>query len=322
MEIGPTEFCHLTGLSPKALRLYEERGLLQPRSVDPGSRYRRYGEAEVTRAGRIALLRRAGISLGEIARFLDAPEEPTIEDWLRGIDDERDQRRAAVLALARSLELKSTRKEEAKMPVTIRPIASADELLDAFDVAGAPFRPVIDRSDERRLSDLRREFDDHGTDLLLVAEDDDRLVGAALGFLNDTRGATLRILGLQPDYQGQGIGRALLRSFERAVERRGGSSVSLGADESVGFYVRHGYQTMFLLQWAYDATNYEHERSLLLAGVFSGMEFSDDSFSGVPQLFVILDEPNPAVRAQASDVALGAHVGYCMTKRVGTPTHV
>jgi hypothetical protein len=41
-----------------------------------------------------------------------------------------------------------------------------------------------------------------------------------------------------------------------------------------------------------------------------------DSFAGVPQLFVDLDEPSPVVRAQVQDLVCGAHVGYCMTKAI------
>lgn len=39
MNIG--EFAQLTGLSIKALRRYDEQGLLRPAVVDPWSRYRR-----------------------------------------------------------------------------------------------------------------------------------------------------------------------------------------------------------------------------------------------------------------------------------------
>jgi hypothetical protein len=34
-----------------------------------------------------------------------------------------------------------------------------------------------------------------------------------------------------------------------------------------------------------------------------------DSFCGVPQLFIDLDEPSPVVRAQVQDLISGAHVG-------------
>jgi hypothetical protein len=39
----------------------------------------------------------------------------------------------------------------------------------------------------------------------------------------------------------------------------------------------------------------------------------------VPQLFVDLDEPSPAVRAEVQDLVSGASVGYCMTKAISAP---
>jgi len=50
------------------------------------------------------------------------------------------------------------------------------------------------------------------------------------------------------------------------------------------------------------------------SGPVKEMTWHRDSFGGVPQLFVELDEPNPVVRAQVQDLVSGAHVGYCMTK--------
>jgi hypothetical protein len=46
------------------------------------------------------------------------------------------------------------------------------------------------------------------------------------------------------------------------------------------------------------------------------MTWRRESFGGVPQLFVDLDEPSPVVRAQVQDLVSGAHVGYCMTKAI------
>ncbi|MEU3610681.1 MerR family transcriptional regulator [Streptomyces sp. NPDC035033] len=66
------ELAARTGLSPKALRLYGERGLLPPARVDPRTSVRHYGPGQVERARRIALLRAAGLPLERIAAVLDA----------------------------------------------------------------------------------------------------------------------------------------------------------------------------------------------------------------------------------------------------------
>ncbi|MFI8321657.1 MerR family transcriptional regulator [Streptomyces sp. NPDC085529] len=69
------ELAATTRLSPKALRLYGDRGLLPPARIDPRTGVRRYGPAQVERARRIALLRAAGLPLARIAAVLDADGE-------------------------------------------------------------------------------------------------------------------------------------------------------------------------------------------------------------------------------------------------------
>jgi hypothetical protein len=96
----------------------------------------------------------------------------------------------------------------------------------------------------------------------------------------------------------------------------GATRISLGADAEAGFYVRHGYQTMLLLQWAYDPSRCDAEVGALTAGPLQEIIWRRESFGGVPQLFVELDEPSPVVRAQVQDLVSGAHVGYCMTKAI------
>lgn len=60
----------MTRLTPKALRIYAETGLLCPAEVDPWSGYRRYAVSQV-RAGRlIGMLRGTGMSLAEIRLLL------------------------------------------------------------------------------------------------------------------------------------------------------------------------------------------------------------------------------------------------------------
>ena len=62
------------------------------------------------------------------------------------------------------------------------------------------------------------------------------------------------------------------------------------------------------------SSRFDAEAAALAAGPVQGMTWHRDSFGGVPQLFVELDEPVPVVRAQLQDLVSGAHVGYCMTR--------
>jgi DNA-binding transcriptional MerR regulator len=319
-ELGPAEFSAATGLSVKALRLYDERGLLVPARVDQATGYRRYTEDQIATAARIALLRRAGIGLADIGRFLAAPAAAVIEQWRADLAAESRVRRRALEALAFALGFDISSPEEPAMTVIIRPVDSAAELAAAFDVAGAQLDPAIDHTDQR-FADLEAAYPGE-RDLLLVAEESGSVAGAAMGFVSSGSEVTLRILAVAEDRRRQGIGRALVRAFEASALRLGASRISLGADAEAGFYIRHGYQTMLLLQWAYDPSRFDAEVEALTAGPVKEMTWHRDSFGGVPQLFVDLDEPSPVVRAQVQDLVCGAHVGYCMTKAISAQNAV
>lgn len=64
------EFSKITSLSIKKLRFYHEKGLLSSASVDAGSGYRYYDQANVERPRVIAALRSLELSLDEIGEIL------------------------------------------------------------------------------------------------------------------------------------------------------------------------------------------------------------------------------------------------------------
>ena len=64
MPIG--RFARLTGLTVKALRHYDEVGLLRPASVDPESGYRLYAPDQMRRAEAIQRLRRLELPLDDV----------------------------------------------------------------------------------------------------------------------------------------------------------------------------------------------------------------------------------------------------------------
>ena len=66
--LNPAEAARRLGVSPKALRLYEERGLVAP--VRTAAGWRTYGPAEMARAAEIAALRTLGLSLAQVARVV------------------------------------------------------------------------------------------------------------------------------------------------------------------------------------------------------------------------------------------------------------
>jgi DNA-binding transcriptional MerR regulator len=69
-------FSKMTRLSVKALRLYDEIGLLPPAYVDPSSGYRYYDLGQANRAEAVRILRMVEMPLDEIRAILeiDDPE--------------------------------------------------------------------------------------------------------------------------------------------------------------------------------------------------------------------------------------------------------
>jgi DNA-binding transcriptional MerR regulator len=64
------EFSRQSRLSPKALRLYDDLGLLVPDHVDTANGYRWYADTQLEQARTVALLRRIGIPLAQIRDLL------------------------------------------------------------------------------------------------------------------------------------------------------------------------------------------------------------------------------------------------------------
>ena len=95
MPIG--RFARLTGLSVKALRHYDELGLLRPAVVDPETGYRSYATEQVERAETIRLMRRLELPLDDISALLATEDPARVRSLL--LDH---QRRTAI----RSAELK------------------------------------------------------------------------------------------------------------------------------------------------------------------------------------------------------------------------
>ena len=67
------EFARAARLSPKALRLYDELGLLRPFRVDEWSGYRYYAPSQLERARLVAWLRRLGMPLAQIGAVVESP---------------------------------------------------------------------------------------------------------------------------------------------------------------------------------------------------------------------------------------------------------
>lgn len=96
------EFAAAARLSPKALRLYAEQGLLLPARVDPSTGYRLYAREQLPRARLIGRLRRMGLPLARIGFLADLePDARAIElrAWLRTQRDLLEETAAEIEAL-------------------------------------------------------------------------------------------------------------------------------------------------------------------------------------------------------------------------------
>ncbi|MEV4143807.1 helix-turn-helix domain-containing protein [Amycolatopsis sp. NPDC049691] len=78
--VGIGEFSRLSRLSPKALRLYDELGLLVPARVDADNGYRWYAVTQLDRARMVASLRRVGVPLARIRAILALDPEAAAEE--------------------------------------------------------------------------------------------------------------------------------------------------------------------------------------------------------------------------------------------------
>jgi DNA-binding transcriptional MerR regulator len=85
MPIG--RFARLTGLTVKALRHYDELGLLRPAEVDAATGYRQYSPAQVGRAEWIRALRRLEVPLDDISSLLEADDPAVLKRLL--VDHQR-----------------------------------------------------------------------------------------------------------------------------------------------------------------------------------------------------------------------------------------
>ncbi len=96
-EVSIGEFARRSRLSVKALRLYDERGVLVPARVDEASGYRYYDAGQLEAARLVAMLRQLGLPLAAIKELLGCDPADIAErlaaHW-RAVESAHDARRA------------------------------------------------------------------------------------------------------------------------------------------------------------------------------------------------------------------------------------
>ena len=117
------EFARASGLTRKALRLYEELDLLRPAEVDPLSLYRRYQPTQLEQARLVAWLRRLGMPLAKIREVAAAPPAQAAELLLRywdQVEAETRAKRELAVFLIGYLSGRDADMQEAHGPLAIR----------------------------------------------------------------------------------------------------------------------------------------------------------------------------------------------------------
>ncbi|GCD98581.1 DNA polymerase III subunit beta family protein [Embleya hyalina] len=128
--LGISAFARRVGLTPSALRFYDDCRVLRPAWVDGATGYRFYSPAQEARAGLLRGLREAGLPLAEVTVVLDGPEHEGREVLERHLERVRDRTQAAEAAIA----------------VVLRSLSSTDSTTEAriggLELAGA-IRQVV-----------------------------------------------------------------------------------------------------------------------------------------------------------------------------------
>lgn len=144
LKIG--EFSKLSRVSIRALRRYDEAGLLTPVSTDPFTGYRYYSERQLPIANRIRALRDMGFPLAAVREVLGCYDDPgALERCLllqrAAAWEEMDEARKRLRLLDTALE--RLRKDETMMKydVTIKTIperyvASVRQIIPSYDREG------------------------------------------------------------------------------------------------------------------------------------------------------------------------------------------
>lgn len=123
------EFARAARLTPKALRLYDQLGLLRPVRVDAASGYRYYSPDQLERARLVAWLRRLGMPLARIAEVCDAPPTAAAEAitaFLTVAEADLAERRELARFLISYLSGRDNAMPVSSSPLSIRYAAASD----------------------------------------------------------------------------------------------------------------------------------------------------------------------------------------------------
>ncbi len=150
--LNPSEAARRLGVSTKALRLYEQHGLIKPIRTAAG--WRTYGCAELARAAEIAALRALGLSLARVGQVLRGDRsslEPALATHQAVLED-RISQLADAIGKVRALRTDLAQGKPATVRELARLMRPATEILVAFDLPWPWGGERFELRDVRRLN--------------------------------------------------------------------------------------------------------------------------------------------------------------------------
>src|SRR5689334_11361154 len=131
------EFSQITGLSPKTLRFYHEKGILNPTSIDPATAYRFYDANQIEKARVIMRLRQMEFSIEDIAAiFAESGDDAEILNHLERQKQFLQQRISEDRDIVRSLSEIITHEKEARRILENANFSLEEKTLEPMWIAG------------------------------------------------------------------------------------------------------------------------------------------------------------------------------------------
>jgi DNA-binding transcriptional MerR regulator len=187
-------FAQMVGLSRKALRLYDQLGILTPDDVDVQTGYRYYDPSQFEKARFIRLLRAMDMPLADVRRVLAAKtsEEATqlVNDCQRAFESHSDQVRRAYQKVLAALHKEI---ETMSVEVTVKSFPSCRAVTIMKQITVGPFQDFIPEALRRLQEYLQVNQADIAGDPFCfyygpVNENDDGPIEIGFPFRGDVQG--------------------------------------------------------------------------------------------------------------------------------------
>lgn len=159
----------------KALRFYQEKGLLKPAAIDPDSGYRYYNVNQITRARTIGKLRSLDFSLVEIESILSASDDAAVLALLQDHKAMMDRRVKEHRRIIKSLSHLIENGLEARKVIQESDIEVVEKQVDEMKIAGIRMKGPYGECG-KAFSKIGRRFGRHicGKPFMLIFDEEYR----------------------------------------------------------------------------------------------------------------------------------------------------